>query len=113
MQSQLNITRRHKGMAGQLTLLAEAIKASEQLLALVASEKWEDLASLNQSRQHLIQQIDLSDTPPSLQVQVQEQMEKLIALNQQIEQDCIEKRAEAMTELSKIKQSQKVKQAYS
>ena len=100
-------------MASQLTLLTDAIAASEQLLDLVRSEDWDALSPLNQSRQQLIQQLDLSDTPPSLRAQVQEQMEHLIALNQQIERDCIEKRAEAMTELTKINQSQKVKQAYS
>ncbi len=100
-------------MATQLTLLAQAIVATEELLVLAQAEKWEELTPLNQSRQQVIQQINLSDTPAKLAPRVQKEMNRLIALNEQLTTYCAEKRSEAMVALGKMNQSHKVKKAYS
>jgi len=100
-------------MSTQLDLIAQAITTSREQLVLAESEQWDALSDLEQTRQDVIKQIDLSQVEEGQQQQVIEQMTALVSLNEQLESFCREKRSEAITELTKINQGLKVKKAYS
>ncbi len=93
-------------------IIEESLKLSEQQLLHVEQEDWDAFHAMEPKRQQLIRSLNNVDIDVISPDEIRSDLEKLIALNDEIEKLCIEQRNALMKLLVDIRAGAKASNAY-
>lgn len=93
-------------------IIEASIQYSEQQLHHAEQAEWDDFNTLEPKRQQLIHSLNNVDVDVVSPDEIRSSLEKLIALNDEIERLCIEQRNSLMQTLLDIRAGAKANNAY-